>query len=481
MKLKPLLKSLLIASPFAYCMSIVAQQPDGIIQHDPSVVVTPTIHTIMDNGKEYNGPLVTADPYNPKLIVIPGCDTLDGSLVPNNGNRGIMFNLKATQMTRIDFFNSHLSGPGSGYIRLYARFGTCIGHESSDAGWSLIDSVFMNIPATGLYRIPIHINQVLHVNEVGGYYLTASPGATFGVEYTNGTVVDTLYNSNTTLKIMEGIGHGGLFDACCYPRVFTGFIEHCPSTLNACENYVTTYAGGNGNTGAMFNVSTNHDITIKGFSGAIVDSGYFKLYYRYGSYAGHQDSASQWVFVDSNYVVSAGMGMPTTLFTGLNLLLNANETMAFYVTATNAGGSVNYTDGTAEGNLFAYDGVLKFFEGLGKGYPFDPTVFSPRIFNGTINYCIVPGFIGIEENPDPEFQPSVYPVPTTGELFMNFKGIAGDREIIIMDMTGRICTKLNNQQSDLVHVDVSSFANGIYLYTVINKGQKEGSGKFIKQ
>ena len=64
---------------------------------------------------------------------------------------------------------------------------------------------------------------------------------------------------------------------------------------------------------------------------------------------------------------------------------------------------------------------------------------------------------------------------------MDFKGVEGDRRIIITDMTGRICRDLNNQQANLIKVNVQDFANGVYLYTVINKGQREGSGKFIKQ
>jgi hypothetical protein len=480
MKLKHLPKLL----PFALLsiLSVSAQQLDRTIQHDPIQSNIAPIRPLYDDGRiPTTQNIPTIDYSNNLLINLPGCDTLYADTVPNNGNMGIMFNVQATQMTRVDFLNAYLSGPGSGYIRLYARFGTLVGHETDLAGWSLVDSVFMNVPVSGKYRIPIYIGQTLHVNEKAGYYLTFNPSAsTAGVQYTNGTVVDTLFNNNVTLRVFEGVGHGTLFDACCQPRVFCGSIEHCPATVNDCQAFNTTYAGGNGNDGAMFNVTTNHDILFKGFSGAIVDSGYFKLYYRYGSYAGHQDSVSDWIFVDSNYVISAGIGVPTTLFTNLSIPLNQGESMAFYITGTQTGGSVDYTDGTLEGNQFSYDGVLRFYEGIGKGYPFGGS-FVPRIFNGTINYCIVPGFIGIEENTDPKLQPSVYPNPTSGELFLNFKGVSGDREIIITDMTGRICTRLNNQQSDLIHMDISSFSNGVYLYTVLNKGQKEGSGKFIKQ
>jgi hypothetical protein len=480
MKFKHLPNLLAIAIIMLIVQQSSAQQQDGNIQHDPSVIVSYPTQNIYDDGRIGHKPSESNFSY-PKLINLPGCDTLFGNMAPTNGYNGIMFNLKALQMTRVDFFNCFLSGPGSGWMRLYARFGTWVGHETDLAGWSLVDSVFMNVTASGIHRIPIYVGQVLHINETGSYYLTFSPGSTAGVQYEDGvgTIQDTLYNSNVTLRIHEGVGHGNLFDACCEPRVFAGTVEHCPSTVNDCQSFTTTFAGGNGNAGSMFNVSTNHDITFKGFSGAIVDSGYFKLYYRYGSYAGHQDSASHWTFVDSNFVVSAGIGVPTTLFSNLNIPLNEGESMAFYITANNSGGSVDYTNGTAEGSVFGYDGVLRLYEGLGKAYPFGSNN-TPRVFNGIIDYCIVPGFIGIEENDDITNQIKVYPVPTTGELYMDFS-LSGDREIFITDMTGRICTKLNNQTSDLVKMDVSGYSNGIYLYTVINNGQREISGKFIKQ
>ena len=46
---------------------------------------------------------------------------------------------------------------------------------------------------------------------------------------------------------------------------------------------------------------------------------------------------------------------------------------------------MNYTNGTALGAVFSSDANIEILEGSGKGYPFGAT-FSPRVFNGIVNY-----------------------------------------------------------------------------------------------
>jgi hypothetical protein len=65
----------------------------------------------------------------------------------------------------------------------------------------------------------------------------------------------------------------------------------------------------------------------------------------------------------------------------------AGETHAFYVTPTDfSTGGFNYTNGNAVGDVFASDANIEFLEGAGSGYPFNGTLFSPRVFNGNIIY-----------------------------------------------------------------------------------------------
>ena len=46
---------------------------------------------------------------------------------------------------------------------------------------------------------------------------------------------------------------------------------------------------------------------------------------------------------------------------------------------------MNYTNGTAIGNVFSADPNIQIREGTGKAYPFGLD-FSPRVFNDTVNY-----------------------------------------------------------------------------------------------
>lgn len=478
MKLKHLLLTGLVTT-FTFGFKLSAQR-DGVIQHQ-EVINPPLTSTQFDDGRTR---VNHHDNYvnNSKILPV-GCDTLSGSIAPNNGNNGIMFNVIATQQVRLDFFNCFFSGPGAGTIIIFAKNGSFIGYETSDAGWSVVDSVVMNIPANGKYRIPIYLNHEMNFFDTTAFYITFRAGNTAGVDYTNGNGVvniDSIYNFNTSLRVTEGYGTGSLFDAGNSPRVFTGNIEYCLLGYDGCTAQQTTFAGGNGAAGNIFNISTNEDIMINGFSGHLLDTAIMKVYYRYGSYAGHEATAADWVFADSALVAPMGASVPTPFFSNLNIPLNDGETMAFYITANDNSVGVDYTDGTAEGALYAFDGIVKIYEGLGVMYPFG-TTFTPRIYNGIIDYCFVDGFIGIEENQPTNKGIKVYPVPTNNELYFDFNQVSGNRTIYITDLTGRQCMQFAGVNANMYTIQTVNLTTGIYLYTIYNGNVLEQTGKFIKQ
>ncbi len=84
-------------------------------------------------------------------------------------------------------------------------------------------------------------------------------------------------------------------------------------------------------------------------------------------------------------VTSAGDGLPTPINANLNYTV-AGETHAFYIASADKAASLgfNYTVGTAR-NVFASDTNIEILEGSSSIYPFG-TVFSPRVFNGTVYY-----------------------------------------------------------------------------------------------
>ncbi|KJJ37459.1 T9SS type A sorting domain-containing protein, partial [Aequorivita vladivostokensis] len=172
----------------------------------------------------------------------------------------------------------------------------------------------------------------------------------------------------------------------------TGVNEACGYTISAAgtgggsmETLTTTFAGGNGLDGAMFDVVAVNDLTIDSFD-VNLDTGItddIEVYFKTGTWVGSNTDPSAWTLLATANVTSAGDGLPTPLNLDLGVAVAPGERVAFYVTTINGG--MNYTNGTTTGNLFASDANLEFYEGRGMSYPFTGG-FEPRVFNGNIHY-----------------------------------------------------------------------------------------------
>ena len=149
----------------------------------------------------------------------------------------------------------------------------------------------------------------------------------------------------------------------------------------------TTFAGGNGFEGNMFDINAINEVTIQSFDvnldNGVVDD--VEVWAKVGTYVGSETTMADWTLIGTAAgITSAGDGLPTPFETfSLGYTIPAGELHAFYVTTANGGG-MNYTNGTGVGNVFASDANIEFLEGAGGGY-FSVT-FSPRVFNGNIYY-----------------------------------------------------------------------------------------------
>ncbi len=148
----------------------------------------------------------------------------------------------------------------------------------------------------------------------------------------------------------------------------------------------TTFVGGNGASGNMFDLEAVNDLTIDSFdvnmgTGNTAD---VEIYFKTGTWVGSETTPANWTLIaTATGITSAGIGLPTPLNLDLGINVTAGNRVAFYVTRTT--GSLIYTNGVTTGALFASDSNLQIFEGAGKGYPFTGT-YQPRNFNGNIVY-----------------------------------------------------------------------------------------------
>jgi hypothetical protein len=140
--------------------------------------------------------------------------------------------------------------------------------------------------------------------------------------------------------------------------------------------------------GTMFDVVALRDVSITSFdlycNRAVTEQ--LQIYTRQGSYKGHELSQDGWTLVYDKMVSLGGRDNLVELDALDSEVEIAEGTrQAFYI-FTN--GVVLYTGGTREGNLYAADDALGFYEGVG----IDAGTFSgntgnlwaPRVFSGNI-------------------------------------------------------------------------------------------------
>ncbi len=157
------------------------------------------------------------------------------------------------------------------------------------------------------------------------------------------------------------------------------------------DSLTTTYAGGNGSNGNMFDVVALQDVVINSVDQGISSSNTYdmEIYFKWGSYQGYETSAGDWTLIGSS-TESGTANVPMPVNIPIDMEVHAGETIAFYITSSNTAVSVAYTNGSNVGAVYASDSYMEILEGVGKSYPFSST-FSPRIWNGTVYYT--PGLL----------------------------------------------------------------------------------------
>ena len=152
------------------------------------------------------------------------------------------------------------------------------------------------------------------------------------------------------------------------------------------DSLLTTTAGGNGSAGNMFDIVATQTVTITGFSQVVDMAGgaaNVEVWYRIGSHTGNNLSNAGWTQLGSASLTSTTPAPGLTYYPiPVNITIPAGQTYAFCVTTN--GGSVDYTNGTSAGSVYASNALFDVLEGSGGAY-FNYS-FSPRLFNGMIHF-----------------------------------------------------------------------------------------------
>ncbi|MEJ6736922.1 MAG: T9SS type A sorting domain-containing protein, partial [Flavobacteriales bacterium] len=147
----------------------------------------------------------------------------------------------------------------------------------------------------------------------------------------------------------------------------------------------SSYAGGNGSGGNMFDIVSLTGVTIQSFDGHLNSGTHatVDVYYKTGSHVGFETNPAAWTLIGTaTNVVSAGPGVGTPIPLPININIPAGQTYSFYIDCSSG---VDYTNGTAVGNILAANTELQILEGVGKSNNFGSTN-TPRTFNGEVYY-----------------------------------------------------------------------------------------------
>jgi hypothetical protein len=405
-----------------------------------------------------------------------GCDSIHTTYAGGNGNTGIMFNLVAAQDLTVTFFDCVFDGD-SGWVYLFHKAGTFVGSESTPGAWTLTDSVMITNAAPGQpVRIPIYVGYTMNTGDTCGFYISTD-GNTLSVDYTDGTATNNVYAQDLYVKVLEGSGMSSpLFNPGVTPRIFNGNVYYCPPNVFPCNLTTTTFAGGNGSDGNMFDITAVSDVTINGFYGNLSGTGYMKIYYRNGTYMGNEATPGAWTLIDSAMVTGATTGGPTLIPIPVNIPIVNGQTVAFYITGT-GNVAVDYTDGTVEGAVYTNDGLIIMEEGKGLQYPFGST-FAPRIWNGSIDYCM--GITSVEQHENATATVNVFPNPfSTTTTFLIDAQPADNMQLSVYDANGRLVRQVSNISTNTVTIDREGLAGGMYFYMLTSGNELLNNGKLI--
>lgn len=142
--------------------------------------------------------------------------TFDGG----NANRGIMFDMLATNAIRITGFQVGFDSATTANIKLYSKPGTHVGSESDQSAWTDFGAQSLTADlAEGpgdYYQIskPILVGS----GERRALYIQFGDLST-RISYTNGDGVGTLEASDSNLSIFEGVGVNALFGNLTQNRI----------------------------------------------------------------------------------------------------------------------------------------------------------------------------------------------------------------------------------------------------------------------
>ena len=397
-----------------------------------------------------------------------------------NSSQGNMFDITAANSMTVDGMDMHFNSNVTTTVEVWYRYGSFVGYELSNAGWTLALTTTLNpagsgtlSPLPGTFAIPIGAGQT------AGIYVTSNGGA--GVNYSNGTGLGNLFASNSDLQIFEGRG-GTYFNVNITPRIFNGIVRYkrpgcqsprVPATFSIVPGFTVGAISSNSA------LCSGSGVTLTGVGA--VD-------YTWTPFINLSPSqnASLVVASPTAYTTYTLFGsIPScSLISSYTLALTVNPSPTISVTPPVAilpGSILTLTAGGASSYTWQPGGANNI------NIIVNPTITTVYTVSGTNQFgCISAATttvsmtaIGMEEL---NFDLSVwklYPNPSNGELNLVTDISNNDFKIEIFSLEGKIITS-QVLFSNKIILDSQCLIDGVYLYRISSDKTNESlSGKFI--
>ncbi len=191
------------------------------------------------------------------------------SYASNNGSRGAMFNITATNTVIIKSFDGNLYGGTTATYEIYYKAGSYVGSETNAAAWTLagtVNSLYAtanNVPTA----IPIPINVVIPAGQTYAFYVTNT--ASGGINYTSSAVTNVTLVSDANITMVGGVGKSYPFGSTYSYRLFNGTVHYTVgtdgegATLTTVNRTYSAEQNGSGSTVFQFTPGLCSDLICK--------------------------------------------------------------------------------------------------------------------------------------------------------------------------------------------------------------------------
>lgn len=229
MKTSSLLKTAVLACLLVTCFAPAqGQNPNEKLTRDDWTEIYGSTSDMedVDNGRQAS-PVSTPVPTGEmglRTNACPAAFIMNTPYNSNNGQRGCMFDITATNAVTIRCFESNVYAGTTANYEIYYRAGTHVGNENNAAAWTFIGgatgitSAGNNIPTA----LPIPINVTIPAGATYAFYITNDFGG--GTSYTDGTAVGNFLAADANITVFEGVGKSYPFGLTFNVRNFNGHI-----------------------------------------------------------------------------------------------------------------------------------------------------------------------------------------------------------------------------------------------------------------